>query len=546
MPTDGAGLDELASAHLAFDEWRWEDAFAHFVAADAEHPLASADLELLSRAAELTRHDAVAAQALERAYAACLAEHAELRAARVAFWHGYRLASLGESGRAEAWLGRSEQLVNLHGECAERGYLFLPRIHHLIHHKRYEEAHAAALAAMAIGDRFADADLSALARQLGGRALVEAGHVTEGMRLLGEAMLIATTSSVTELSKGLVYCAVIASCQRVFAVDRAREWTAVLEGWCRMQEQLGMFSGTCRVHRAELMKFGGLWADALEEARQVTSGLTADDDGRASAFYEQAEIYRLRGDHQAAERAYERASALGGEPQPGLALLRLDQGRLDIASGAISRAVVTSRTDLGRARFLPAQVEIMLAAGKSSDAHDAARELAAIAARYDTPVLQAMSAQARGLTLLDAGNPEEALPALRLALHLWLSLSAPYVAARVRVGLAAACGALGDTEGARLELAAARETFAALVATPDLERLAPEHQVAAGAGLLSGQELRVLRLAANGETNKQIATRLQLSVRTVDRHVSNILAKLAVPSRAAATAYAYENGLIQR
>lgn len=546
MPTDGSGLDELASAHLAFDEWRWEDAFTHFMAADAEHPLASADLELLSRSAELTRHDTVASQTLERAYASCLAEHAELRAARLAFWHGYRFASLGESGQAEAWLGRCERLVDLHGDCAERGYLFLPRIHHLIHQKRTEEAHAAAQEAMAIGDRFTDADLSALARQLGGRALVEAGRVSEGMRLLGEAMLIATTEPVTELSKGLVYCAVIASCQRVFAVDRAREWTAVLDGWCRLQEQLGMFSGTCRVHRAELMKFGGLWSEALDEARRVTAGLSADDDGRASAFYEEAEIHRLRGEHRAAELAYERASALGGEPQPGLALLRLDQGRFDIASGAISRAVITSRTDLDRARFLPAQVEIMLAVGNSSEAQAAAHDLEEIAALYDTPVLQAMSAQASGLVLLDAGNPEDALRSLRLALQLWLMLAAPYVAARVRVGLAAACGVLGDIEGARMELTAARDTFAALTARPDLDRLASAHPAAAPAHVLSAQELRVLRLAARGATNKQIATQLKLSVRTVDRHMSNILAKLAVPSRAAATAYAYENRLIQR
>jgi Response regulator containing a CheY-like receiver domain and an HTH DNA-binding domain len=545
MSTVPSDFDALASGRAAFDERRWEDAFTWLSAADREHPLVPGDLELLGRSASLTRRDDVSFRMLERTYAAYLTENDELRAARTAFWYGYRLASLGDSGRAEAWLGRSERLVERHGDCAERGYLFLPRIHRLIHRRDTGAAHAAAVEAMAIGDRFDEADLSALARQLGGRALLEAGRVVEGMSLLNEAMLIATTESVSELCKGLVYCAVIGSCQRVFAVDRAREWSGVLDAWCRAQAQLGLFSGTCRVHRAELMQLGGAWADAFDEAHVVASEGRADDREQAAAFYEEAEIHRLRGDDRAAELAYERTSELGGEPQPGLALLRLQQGQLEIATGAIRRAVATSATALDRARFLPAQVDILLAAGAQADAAAAAHDLTEIAARYDTPVLQALSAQAGGLVTLAGGAAEDALPLLRHALRTWLALAAPYWAARVRVALAAAFGALGDTEGARLELAAARSIFTKLTAAPDLARLSLGLLPEAAPGILSARELQVLRLAATGRTNRRIATELGLSARTVDRHVSNILTKLAVPSRAAATAYAYENGLIQ-
>ncbi|HEY5225055.1 MAG TPA: response regulator transcription factor [Microbacteriaceae bacterium] len=545
MTTSAQGIDALTDGRAAFAQHRWEDAYALLSAADRTQPLGSRDLGLLARSAGLTRRDHAAAVAQEREYEACLAEKDELRAARAAFWYGFRLTSLGETGRAQAWLGRCEHLIENHGDCAERGYLMIPRIHGLLHVGDTDGAHAVAVGAMAIGDRFGEPDLSSLARQLGGRALIESGDVAGGMQLLDDAMLIATTEPVSELGKGLVYCAVVGSCQRIFAVDRAREWSDVLDSWRAAQSQLGMFNGTCRVHRAELMQLGGAWSNALDEAVIVSSGASADERERAAAYYEQAEIHRLRGSEADAERAYERTSELGGDPQPGLALLRLQQGRLDVAVGAIRRAVSTTRTSLGRARFLPAHVEIMLAAGEQEHAAEAARDLAAIAEKYDTPVLRAMSAQARGFVALAASEPVKALPLLRDALSIWLVVPAPYAAARVRVGLAAAYAALGDTDGARLEFAAARTVFAGLAAAPDLLQLVhPLADQEVASSILSSRELQVLRLAATGRTNKEIATELVLSTRTVDRHVSNILTKLSVPSRAAATAYAYENGLI--
>ncbi|MEO8906515.1 MAG: LuxR C-terminal-related transcriptional regulator [Microbacteriaceae bacterium] len=547
MSAARAELDALLDGRAAYSERRWEDAFSLLSIADGERALAGADLELLGTSASLTRREADAFRILDRTYQAFLDEHDELRASRVAFWHGYRLASLGELGQAEAWLGRSERLLERQGDCAERGYLLLPRIHRLIHRQDTDGVLTAAAEAMACGDRFSDADLSALARQLGGRALLEAGRVVEGMRLLNEAMLIATTESISELSKGLVYCAVVGCCQRVFAVDRAREWSGVLNAWCATQAQLGMFNGTCRVHRAELMQFGGDWSDSFDEAHGVTSGARADGHERAAALYQEAEIHRLRGDNAAAEHAYERASDLGGDPQPGLALLRLEQGRLEMASGAIRRAVDSSTTALGRAKFLPAHVEIMLAAGDLQRAAASAQDLAAIAALYDTPVLHAMCAQASGLVRLATGSAEDAVRLLQEALAIWQNLNAPYAAARTRVALAAAFAALGDSDGTRLEMDAARQAFTRLTAAPDLRRLSLSTPLADGpVGVLSARELGVLRIAATGKTNRQIATELGLSARTVDRHVSNILTKLGVPSRAAATAYAYENGLIRR
>ncbi|MCU1525896.1 MAG: hypothetical protein JWO18_2790 [Microbacteriaceae bacterium] len=550
MPSVPLQLDALAGGRAAFAERRWEDAFAALAVADAQRPLESANLQLLARAASLTGRDQDAFGALERGYALCVAEGDDRGAAAAAFWHGFRLASLGEGAQSRAWLARAEQIVDRLGDCAERGYLCLPRIHHLLHAGNPEGAYGEATVAMTIADRFGDAALAALARQLGGRALIEQGRVDDGMRLLDEAMLIATTEPVDELSKGLVYCAVIGCCQRVFAVDRAREWTEVLHDWCETQSQLGIFNGTCRVHRAELMRLGGAWGDALDEAMLVGAGGRSEGFERAAASYEEAEIHRLRGDEDAAELAYQRTSDLGGDPQPGLALLRLAQGRLDVAAGAIRRSVATARTALERARFLPACVEILLAAGDRGGADDAALAIAECADQYGTPILRALAGHAGGLVALSTGDVARALPQLIEARDIWLGLGAPYPAARVRVALAEAYAAFGDSDGSRLEAGAARRVFENLAARPDLDRLGqstgPAGSAASGEGLLSPRELQVLRLVATGKTNKEISAALGVSSRTVDRHMSNVLAKLVVPSRAAATAYAYEHELIGR
>jgi len=547
MPSVPLHDDTLESGRTAFADRRWDDAFTELSAADAIQPLESADLELLARAASLTGRDREAFGVLERGYALSLAAGDDHRAAAAAFWHGFRLASLGERTQSRAWLARSERIVHRLGDCVERGYLCLPRIHRLLHAGDPAGAYDEAATAITIGDRFGDTGLSALARQLGGRALIEHGQLEDGMRLLDEAMLIATTEDIDELTKGLVYCAVIGCCQRVFAVDRAREWTQVLHDWCETQSQLGIFNGTCRVHRAEVMRLGGAWSDAFNEAVLVGSATRSEGFERAAASYEQAEIHRLLGNEAAAELAYQRTSDLGGDPQPGLALLRLAQGRLDVAAGAIRRSVATARTVLDTARFLPACVEILQEMGDRGGADKAARQLVECADKYETPVLRALADGALGLVTLDAGDTEEALVLLSRARDTWLELAAPYPAAGVRIKLARAYAALGDAEGSLLELDAARQVFETLDAQPDLDRLA---RVAAAnaqtntSSTLSPREVQVLRLVARGKTNKGISAVLGVSSRTVDRHVSNVLAKLAVPSRAAATAHAYEHDLI--
>jgi DNA-binding CsgD family transcriptional regulator len=366
--------------------------------------------------------------------------------------------------------------------------------------------------------------------------------------LLDEAMIAVTAGGLGPVPTGLIYCTAIACCSQLYVMERAREWTAALAGWCAAQPDLVPFSGACLVHRAELMQLGGSWPEAIDEARRVSERVlrAVDWQANADAHYQQAEVHRLRGDFAAAERGYRSASELGREAQPGLALLGLAQGRAADAISAIRGALTASTDRLQRARLLPAAVEIALAAGDVAEARRASSELAEIAADFGTEVLGAMAAHAQGAVELAEGRPDAALEPLRRAFRVWHAVGAPYIGARLRVLIARACRALGDQDTATLELDCARRVFEQLGAAPDLATLdapAPAAGRDTPAGL-SPRELEVLRLVAAGMTNKAIAKQLFLSEKTVDRHVSNIFTKTNVASRAAATAFAYQNGLV--
>jgi ATP/maltotriose-dependent transcriptional regulator MalT len=357
-----------------------------------------------------------------------------------------------------------------------------------------------------------------------------------------------TGGELSPIVTGLVYCGVILACQEIFEVGRAREWTAALTRWCGRQPGLVAFTGRCLVHRAEVMQVGGAWEEALEEARRAGIRLTETMNQRAAgiAFYRQGELHRLIGEFDAAEEAYRASSRFGWEPQPGLALLRLAQGRQEAAVAAIRRVTAETTDAAKRAGLLPAHVEIMIAAGDLEEARGACRELEGLAESFDSAMLGAMVAYARGALELAAGDAGRALTPLRQAWEGWQELEAPYEVARARTLVGLACRALGDADTAELELRAAREAFEALRAGPDLARidlLATDR--ASTAHGLTARELEVLRLVAAGRTNREIASTLVISEHTVARHVQNILGKLRLPSRTAAAAFAFEHDLVR-
>ena len=538
---------DLEAGRTAYAERRWREACDRLAQADRDCPLAAEDLGRLAWSLALLSRNDLLFIALERLYNLQL-DAGDLRAAaRAAFWLGFRLLFLGETGRATGWIATSQRVLErLDEDCAERGYLFLPQGLARLSQKDAAGACDAARRAAEIGVRFGDPNLTSLSRAIEGQARIALGERDAGLALLDEAILPASSGRLTPVAAGIVYCTVIGCCQRVYAIDRAREWSAALAAWCNAQPELVEFNGTCRALRAEILLVQGAWEMAMEEIRRADRPDTSPREA-ANVCYQHGELLRLRGDFEAAEEAYREASKHGREPQPGLALLRLAQGKADAAAAAISQVVSATRDPLARARYLPAAVEIRLASGDHDGAAAVAADLTEIAANGQSEILDAMAAHARGAVHLAAGAAGDALQLLRAAFTGWQDAGAPYIAARIRVAIADALQALGDEDGAELERDAARAVFEELRARPDLARLDAHRRgraVSEARFGLTGREIEVLRLIASGRTNAAIARDLFLSVKTVDRHVSNILTKLDVPTRAAATAFAYQHKMI--
>jgi DNA-binding CsgD family transcriptional regulator len=542
--------ESIALGRTAFEQRKWTAAYTRLAAADKASPLEPHDLDRLGTAAYLVGEDTASVDARSRAYHGFLERGEPVRAARSAFWLIFTIWGKPDfQAQATGWQARVRRLLNeCSEECAEHGLLLCGSAFQRVRAGDFEAAYSEFKEAARIGARFKDPDLTALARHGEGRSLVMMNRTGDGFAMLDEVMVAVTSGEVGPMIAGVVYCSVISACHDQFDLRRAQEWTTALAGWCATQPDLVPFRGSCLIHRSELLQMHGEWQDAIGEVQRACERLAirGNESDIGAAYYQQAELYRLRGEFEKAEEAYRLASRAGRKPDPGLALLRLAQGQHEAAVVAIRRVLQEVQTVRMRAQALGASVEIMLANHDVAAARSAAEELNVIAGKLDAPFLRAASAQALGAVALVAGNVDESIGSLREALTEWQGLDAPYPLAQVRALIGLAYRKLGDEDGARLEFDAAQEVFERLGAAPDAARmtalLTPATRPLSGG--LTGREVEVLRLVAAGKTNRTIAGELAISEKTVARHVSNIFTKLDLSSRSGATAYAYEHKLL--
>lgn len=537
----------IEDARAACDSCRWGDAWDLWSGA-APGDLDVDDLDRAATAAYLSGHDEEGFGLWVRAHQACLADGAVHRAAHFGAKLAHCLGFKGDLGRCRGWVDRIARLLEDAGiDCVEQGYLEwgLGTLR-IFESGDVAGAHAHFLLAGKIGTRFAHRELVTLARIGEGRMLIYLGEIREGMALLDEATVAIEAGELSPLATGDAYCTVIDACSELLDVVRCRAWTESMVRWCDTQQGLVLYRGHCFMHRAEVLGLLGQWADALGEARRACDRLANPVNllARGGAAVVEGDLHRLVGDLDGAAAAYERASEYGCDPQPGLALLRLAQGRLDAADAMIRRSLDETQDPISRARLLGSYVEIVLCAGDIASARAAAEELREVAATLGTPLLRAHAARAVGAVLAAEGEPKTALIELRSAFNDLRDLGVRYDAARTRLLIAEVCSALGDHDAADIDSRAARATLEALSATATPSATARPGPSSPPGGLTE-RELEILRLLAQGKTNRTIAQELVISEKTVASHVSHIFTKIGVASRSAATAYAYEHDLVR-
>jgi len=542
---------DIEQGRKAFAQQAWADAFVHLSAASETAPLEIDDLERHAEAAYLVGRADESVDLWASAHHECVRQADLPRAARCAFWLAFILLNRFELARGGGWVDRAQRLLDEGDiDCVEHGYLRYCSALRSVFEGDAATGRTGFIEAVGIGTRFNDPQLTTLSRIGEGRSLIYLNEIGRGVALLDEAMVAVGAEEVSPIATGDAYCTVIDGCHELSDVRRTREWTTALTRWCEEQPQIVLYRGICLVHRAEIMQLHGEWSDAINELEEVRRRLADPVGSRelGAASYLRGELHRLRGGFKEAARAYREANELGREPQPGLALLRLAEGRVNAAMAAIHRVLGEAGDPVSRSRLLGPYVETALEAGDVEAASAAAKELAAIAGDLDSSLLQACADHASGTVLMAENEPEKALPLLRRSWMRWRQLEAPYEAARARVPIALACRALGDEDGAEMELDAARSVFEGLSAEPDVTRVVKLSQVVVPrtAGGLTGREIQVLSLIAAGKTNRAIAIELVISEKTVASHVSHIFTKLDLTSRAAATAYAYEHDLVSR
>jgi DNA-binding CsgD family transcriptional regulator len=537
----------IADADRARDAARresWAEAYEELRALDPAG-MEPGDLEALADAAWWQSRSDESVAARQRAYAGYVAAGENPRAAwcagRLCMEHFFR----DEASLAAGWLMRAQRLLRDQPEGVYHGYLALAES--TLARARGEAAEAVARAERGteIGLRFGDPDLVAMGIHLHGLALIDAGRIAEGMALLDEAMTSVVAGELGTFYTGVVYCDVIAACLEVSDVGRLGEWNDAARQWCESLPPDAPFPAICRVNRAEAASLRGAWPEAEAEATRATRELRFTPRVAARAFYETGEIRRRLGNLAGAEQAFARAHELGLQPQPGLALLRLAQGKPDAAMQALRGALAGEPAGRPRrARLLAAQVEAAVAAADLDTAGQASRELDEIAGRLGTPALDAAAATAGGALRLAQGDLPRALERLRAACATWQELRLPYETAQARLLYGTALRRAGSEDDALLELRAAQAAFQRLGAAGDAARatalLGGRDGLPRG---LTAREAEVLRLVAAGKTNREIAAALVISEHTVARHLQNIFAKLDVSSRSAATAFAFEHRL---
>jgi DNA-binding SARP family transcriptional activator len=468
-PAPRASAPDLVEARGALAAREWQRAFELLSAAD-DGTLGGEDLDGLAEAALWAGrpHESLAAR--QRAHRAFIEAGDRRRAASVAVVLCLHHAARVHLAVAGGWFQRAQRLLEEESDCPEHGFLAWAAAVFAIGAGNLEAGLEEARRAYDVGSHFGVPDLQAVGLTFQGWVLIRQGQPAQGLALMDEGMTWAVAGELAPLVSALIFCRTIGTCCELGDYRRATEWMEAVAD-CFSRTGIGAFPGDCETHRVGILVGRGAWSEGELEARRACAHEERIDLIHVGqALHEIGEIRLRLGDLPGAADAFERAADSGASPQPGLAVLQFMRGDVVAAAASIEAALAATSDRLARARLLPAQVEIALAAGDVDTARSAAAELDEVAGVYGSSALVAAAACGRAALLLADGDAHTAVGALRDGLRLWQEASAPHEAARARLLLAEALNRTGATSAALTELRAARSAFESLGARLDAER----------------------------------------------------------------------------
>ena len=556
-------IDPLAAGWQALTAGEWKEARVHFEAALRQEESAAA-LEGLGWTAWWLNDVAVTFDARERAYRHYREDDDNQAAARVAvFLAADHFVRRGEHAVGNGWFQRAHHLLDGIEPCPEHAMLAIWESYvAVIFHHDTATARRLGAAARALAGSLGEVDLEMLAQASLGFATVCEGNIAEGMRLLDEATAAAVGGEMTDPDAIVTTCCyLISACERVRDYDRAGQWCDRAIRLADRWSYRFMFA-YCRTHYAGVLIWRGEWIEAEAELEAATGELATTFPAMAAeGIARLAELRRRQGRVEDAQALLDRLDAqplraLGGKlALLGRAALALDRGDATTAIDLAERFLrgVPAEDRLERIDGLELLARAQAARGDHAHAVRSMAELQAITGAIATPSLRAVTSFVEGVMAAANGDYEEARRRFEDAVDLFDVGGAPYEAARSRLELGSALTALGRVDAAAREaraaliilekIGAARESERAAGLLRHLEAAAPERAGNEAAGL-TRRELEILRLVAQGLSDKEAAAGLGLSEHTVHRHISNVLNKLDVPSRTAAVAQAAQRGLL--
>ncbi|NTY62309.1 LuxR C-terminal-related transcriptional regulator [Mycolicibacterium sphagni] len=532
-----AADDELTAARDAYSQGNWRAAYDHFTGAQKTAELTTDDLSSYGLAAWRLGHGRHSMQLSEQAFNRLNSANDTRGAAMKAVEVALQWFNGGDLTITRVWINRARRLHDKQPDDQVLAYLLYLDSLVAIDEGRNDVAAQLAEELQEVTTRLNDPGFNALCSTASGVTMLPFARTADAFAQLDEAMMPVLADQVPVDWAGDIYCAVIHECHRLADLNRMKTWFEAMEVWRKGPQVSATWYGTtCEVHKMDLHS-------ATKDYHQVEQrlldaiGALGDFPGTAGkGYYELGEIRRRKGDVEGARAAFAIARDHNKDPQPGEALLRCHLGEDAAAATDLRLRMDAEQDEINRTRLLPAAVEIALARGKLDEADQYCTELEAGAEKFDSTGFRAWARHARGSVLVKQGKPADALPVLQDALKRYRSTQCRYEMAQVYEWMALARQGGGDPAGAATDTANAEAIYQQLGALPT--QATPTTQAPGG---LTKRELEVLAGIAAGASNRDVATKLFISEKTVGRHLANIYVKLGVSSRTAAAAWAHEN-----